>query len=119
MGDFSAVGYFFGRQLHQTLGVPVGLIDNAWGGSAADAWVNREKIAAHPTLKAIHDRWTQARGIEKPDDGQLMKGNQRPGNIHSGVLTPVDRLRDPGRDLVSGGDRTPAGPTNTAPSSPS
>ena len=30
VGDFSAVGYFFGRQLHQTLGVPVGLIDNAW-----------------------------------------------------------------------------------------
>jgi sialate O-acetylesterase len=57
VGNFSAVGYFFGRQLHQTLGVPVGLINNAWGGSAADAWVKREKIAAHPTLKAIHDRW--------------------------------------------------------------
>ncbi len=86
IGDFSAVGYFFGRQLHQTLGVPVGLIDNAWGGSAADAWVKREKIAAHPTLKAIHDRWTKLEA-EKPNDGQ-MKGNQRPGNIHSGVLTP-------------------------------
>ncbi len=86
VGDFSAVGYFFGRQLHQTLGVPVGLIDNAWGGSAADAWVKREKLAAHPTLKAIHDRWTKLEG-EKPNDGQ-MKGNQRPGNIHAGVLTP-------------------------------
>lgn len=29
VGEFSAVGYFFGRQLHQTLGVPIGLIDNA------------------------------------------------------------------------------------------
>ncbi len=86
VGDFSAVGYFFGRQLHQTLGVPVGLIDNAWGGSAADAWVKREKIAAHPTLKAIHERWTKFEA-EKPDDGQ-MKGNGRPGNIHAGVLTP-------------------------------
>ena len=57
VGDFSAVGYFFGRQLHQTLGVPVGLIDNAWGGSAAEAWVKREKLAAHPTLKAIHEKW--------------------------------------------------------------
>jgi sialate O-acetylesterase len=57
VGDFSAVAYFFGRQLHQTLGVPVGLIGNAWGGSAAEAWVKRKKIAAHPTLKAIHDRW--------------------------------------------------------------
>ena len=57
VGGFSAVGYFFGRQIHQTLGVPVGLINNAWGGSAADAWVRRDKIAAHPTLKAIHERW--------------------------------------------------------------
>jgi sialate O-acetylesterase len=87
VGDFSAVGYFFGRQLAQTLGVPVGLIDNAWGGSAADAWVKREKIAAHPTLEAIHDRWTKLEA-EKPDDKKLMEGNQRPGNIHSGVLTP-------------------------------
>lgn len=119
VGGFSAVGYFFGRQLHQTLGVPVGLINNAWGGSAADAWVKREKIAAHPTLKAIHERWVKmeealptamqefekkmaewkplaekakAEGKPAPNqpgrpDGQ-MKGNARPGNIHSGVLTP-------------------------------
>ncbi|MFM8709264.1 MAG: sialate O-acetylesterase, partial [Planctomycetia bacterium] len=57
VGDFSAVGYFFGRQLHQTLGVPVGLIDNAWGGSAAEAWVNRDKLAANEKLKPLMDRW--------------------------------------------------------------
>ncbi|MGE0609411.1 MAG: sialate O-acetylesterase, partial [Pirellulales bacterium] len=33
VGNFTAVGYFFGRQLHDTLDVPVGLINNAWGGS--------------------------------------------------------------------------------------
>jgi sialate O-acetylesterase len=87
VGNFSAVGYCFGRQLHQTLGVPVGLINNAWGGSAAEAWVKREKIVAHPTLKAIHDRWVKLESAEKPDVNQ-MKGNARPGNIHSGVLTP-------------------------------
>lgn len=87
VGNFSAVGYCFGRQLHQTLGVPVGLINNAWGGSAAEAWVKREKIVAHPTLKAIHDRWVKTESAEKPDENQ-MKGNARPGNIHSGVLTP-------------------------------
>jgi sialate O-acetylesterase len=59
VGEFSAVGYFFGRQLHQTLGVPVGLVDNAWSGSAAEAWVRRDKLAAHATLKAIHERWVK------------------------------------------------------------
>jgi sialate O-acetylesterase len=120
VGEFSAVGYFFGRQLHQTLGVPLGLIDNAWGGSAAEAWVKRDKLAAHPELKVIHDRWRKEEGnyesakagfekkmaewtaaaekakaegkpvpAGKPQhpDGP-MKGNARPGNIHSGVLTP-------------------------------
>ena len=38
-GGFSAVGYFFGRQLHQTLGVPIGLINDSWGGSACEAWI--------------------------------------------------------------------------------
>ena len=87
VGSFSAVGYFFGRQLHQTLGVPVGLINNAWGGSAAEAWVKREKLAANEKLRPLHDRWMKMESAEKRDEGQ-MKGNQRPGNIHAGVLTP-------------------------------
>ena len=87
VGEFSAVGYFFGRQLHQTLGVPVGLIDNAWGGSAAEAWVRRDKLVAHPRLRAIHDRWLKLERAEQPDE-KRMQGQQRPGNIHAGVLTP-------------------------------
>ena len=35
--NFSAVGYLFGSRIHSALGVPVGLVDNAWGGSAAEA----------------------------------------------------------------------------------
>jgi sialate O-acetylesterase len=87
VGGFSAVGYLFGRQLHQTLDVPVGLINNAWGGSAAEAWVKRDKLAANEKLKPLHDRWVKMESAEKPDENQ-MKGKARPGNIHSGVLTP-------------------------------
>jgi len=46
--NFSAVGFYFGRYLHQILGVPVGLIDNAWGGSAAEAWIRRESLEKDP-----------------------------------------------------------------------
>ncbi len=55
--DFSAVGYFFGRQLHQTLKVPIGLIDNAWGGSAAEAWVPRQLLEKDPFFKPLMDEW--------------------------------------------------------------
>ncbi len=63
--NFSAVGYFFGRQLHQTLDVPVGLIDDAWGGSACEAWINRELLEKDEQYKPLMDRWE---GIEKTFD---------------------------------------------------
>ena len=37
-GRFSAVGYFFGRQIQSELGVPVGMIESTWGGTPAEAW---------------------------------------------------------------------------------
>ena len=37
--QFSAVGYYFGKILHQNLNVPIGLIDNSWGGSTCEAWI--------------------------------------------------------------------------------
>jgi len=52
-GKFSAVGLYFGRYLQQILGVPVGLINNAWGGSAAEAWVRRESLDHDPRFKAL------------------------------------------------------------------
>ncbi len=54
---FSAVGYFFGRQIHETIGVPVGLIDDSWGGSAAEAWVRRDRLAADPKFKGLLAEW--------------------------------------------------------------
>ena len=48
VGDFSAVGYFFGRELEEQLGVPVGLIDNSWGGSACETWIRRDRLEGNP-----------------------------------------------------------------------
>ena len=54
---FTAVGFFFGRYLHEILGVPVGLIDNAWGGSSAEAWVRRSTLESDPRFKSIIETW--------------------------------------------------------------
>ncbi len=54
---FSAVGYFFGRELYQQLKVPVGLIHSSWGGTPAEAWTSHEGMLSSPELKPILDRY--------------------------------------------------------------
>ena len=54
---FTACGFLFGRYLHEILGVPVGLIGNAWGGSSAEAWVRRSTIESDPRFKDLIDQW--------------------------------------------------------------
>ncbi len=44
IGGFSAVGYFFGRELQRDLDVPVGLIHTSWGGTIAEAWTSAESL---------------------------------------------------------------------------
>lgn len=58
---FSAVGFLFGRYIHQIVGVPVGLIDNAWGGSAAEAWIRRDRLEKDPRFNPLmeHTRKTE------------------------------------------------------------
>jgi sialate O-acetylesterase len=114
--NFSAVGYFFGRQLHQALGIPIGLINDAWGGSACEAWVRRDILAADPKYAPLLQSWEereknyarqkeesaskgesskeepkQTKGQNRRPQGleAQMSGNARPGNIYNGVLKPT------------------------------
>jgi sialate O-acetylesterase len=55
VGGFSAVGYFFARDLHEKLGVPVGMIHTSWGGTPAQAWTSLEGFGNDPELKEYVD----------------------------------------------------------------
>jgi len=55
--SFSATAYYFGRKMHEALGVPIGLINTSWGGTPAEAWTSRSKLGSRPILQAILDRW--------------------------------------------------------------
>lgn len=67
VGQFSAVGFSFGRVLHQALDVPVGLIDNAWGGSAAEAWVRRDVLDAEPKFARLSADWKKREAEQDPE----------------------------------------------------
>lgn len=53
---FSAAGYFFGRELHKELKVPVGLIASSWGGTRIEPWTPPEGFAMTPGLRELNDK---------------------------------------------------------------
>ena len=48
---FSAIGYYFARDLQKALKVPVGIIHGSWSGSQAEIWTSQETLAAHPETR--------------------------------------------------------------------
>ena len=60
-GPFSAIGYLFGRELHQKLKVPVGLINSSWGGTPVEAWTSEKTLKSFKAYKPIFEKMKQAR----------------------------------------------------------
>ncbi len=74
---FSAVAYYFGKDLRARLDRPVGLIGAYWGGTPSEAWARREKLSADTALAHIlgYDR--------KPGDAWY------PGGLYNGMIAPI------------------------------
>jgi sialate O-acetylesterase len=53
---FSAVAYYYGLTLHQKLGVPVGVIESAWGGTDIEPWTPPAGFAAVPETRPLLDK---------------------------------------------------------------
>lgn len=56
MKTFSAIGYFFGKELSAKKGFPVGLINSNWGGTPAEVWTPGEIIVNDPDLRAAAEK---------------------------------------------------------------
>lgn len=70
-GNFTAVGYFFGRTLHQELNVPIGLLNASWGGTRIEPWTPPVGFASVPAVKNIADELSVKDPTSKVYQGKL------------------------------------------------
>ena len=95
--DFSAVAYFFGRDLAGREHIPIGLIDSTWGGTVAEAWLSLEAISADAGLMPVFA--TRARMMKTQGEMAAIRAREQRENLaarqagqapppHPGTPTP-------------------------------
>ncbi len=57
VGDFTAVGYFFAREISKKLGVPVGLVNTTWGGTPIESFMSIDALKSNPAFAPVPERW--------------------------------------------------------------
>ncbi|WP_439581440.1 sialate O-acetylesterase [Dyadobacter bucti] len=64
VGGFTAIGFFFARELYQKLNVPVGILHSSWGGSQIEGWISKEAMLTNDELKSyaqnLPQTWEEA-----------------------------------------------------------
>lgn len=95
VGNFTAVGYFFGRHLMNELDVPIGLIGSNWGGTRIEPWTPPVGFKSVPALKAsITDNlatYPAKRQIRNKKTGKVTEAvnHQSPLALYNGMIAPL------------------------------
>ena len=73
VGAFTAVGYFFGRELHREVKIPIGLVNASWGGTRIESWTSRPGLATLDRCKSELQQLTEMSNIitKSPFDQQM------------------------------------------------
>lgn len=95
MKNFSAIAYFFGRELQQDLDVPIGLINSSWGGTPAEIWVNAETVSADEALAESAAKLTE-----------VPWGPKQPGSAYNAMIAPLIPFRIAGALWYQGESNT-------------
>lgn len=85
--NFSAIGYYFGKNVHLDKGIPVGLLDINWGGTLSEAWTSGDALGSHDDFK---ERIADFRAGKATDfDPEEKRPNSWPTSLFYGMLEPV------------------------------
>ena len=89
IGDFSAVAYFFARDLHKELNVPIGLIGCNWGGTQMEAWTSREALESSDTFKEALAWADKEPTTEDEKKHRRDRPMDQPASLFNGMLSAV------------------------------
>jgi sialate O-acetylesterase len=106
--SFSAVGYYFGRDLQKSIGVPVGLIHTSWGGSPAEVWIRENVLGENSLFKAeildpfpAHEKryeeqlakWEEEKATLEKEGKKIARNRPnlgwRPSELYNGMIAPL------------------------------
>ncbi len=100
--SFSAVAYFFGRELAEKENVPIGLIDSTWGGTPGEAWVSMESLSADASLMPVFSAYAHTMEEQTMAAALLQRevregkhpfhpdpASWRPGGLYNGMIAPA------------------------------
>lgn len=76
----SAVAYFFGRELHRRLKVPVGLVETCWGGTPCEAWTRQQVLESDPAFASI---------VEQRKAMLERRAAIAPSSLYNAMLAPL------------------------------
>jgi sialate O-acetylesterase len=99
-GKFSAVAYYFAREITTRTGLPVGLIHSSWGGTPAESWVKKEVLASDADLQPLLDQYTKALAEYAADKGVTTPPTEATGATktdlsRTAAKKPVNPVTDP------------------------
>lgn len=86
--EFSGVAYFFARDIHQTQGVPIGVIQTAWGGTPAEAWTSLETIKDDRALSGLVSSYDRAARLAR-SRGREPRLHHKPSALFSAMIAPL------------------------------
>jgi len=128
---FSAVGYFFGRDIHKATGLPVGMIHTSWGGTPAQSWTSlsglekEQELAGYvAAIKALATAYPEAKAkypkALEDYQAKLKQWNEECGNAYTETLKTWSgdnkKAKDEGRPEIP--KPQPATPKPAQPAGP-
>jgi sialate O-acetylesterase len=84
---FSAVAYYFGRELQQARRVPVGLIETCWGGTPAEVWMSESVLASNADYK--RDVLDAYAALHADPAKEAERTPRKPAELYNAMIAPL------------------------------